>query len=423
MTLKPLLTMVLLTLAAASPAQDAPVDLRGCFSNALAQSEALASRQEDIRQAEEHYKQAWGAVMPNLGLNYSYLHQDDHAYTFSAGSPQDAQTLKLSVGQPLFRGFREFQAITQLKATIAALGAARRWASMQLYQDLAQAYFQVLALEKDRDLVRDQVKLYDERIQDLKNRRSIGRSRDSEVLTVQAAQALLQASSAQLDSQIAVAREILAFLTGKAPEQALAGQEPLPAAAGDLAGYLKDAQGRPDLASAAQRIRAAEKGLEIAKGGHWPTADLLGNWYLARPGSLKEVDWDLGVVATLPLFQGFTVPSKTREAESQLHQAELDLQRQQRQVSDDVRSAHAQLSGDLAQVAALELAYDLSEKSYQSLKRDYNLGLSTNLDVLQALTSSRDAQRSLERARQATRNDLERLEAAAGRRLNLIGEE
>ena len=55
--------------------------LLDCYHEALRQSETLAQSKESILQAEEMYHQAMGAILPNVSLNYSYLRQDDHAYT------------------------------------------------------------------------------------------------------------------------------------------------------------------------------------------------------------------------------------------------------------------------------------------------------------------------------------------------------
>jgi outer membrane protein len=396
--------------------------LQDCFKDALVQSETLAEAHEDLVQDEERYKQAIGAIMPTIGLNYTYMRQDDHSYVFPDTNPVNQSTFKATADQPLFRGFREFEALDLVKDSIAATKEANRWAAMQLYQDVSQAFFLVLTLEKDRDLVDDEVKLFDERIKDLQQRQAIGRSQQSEVLTAQADQALLMATGVQTRLQVTQARELLAFLTGKDVDQALDASGALPATAGDLDAYLKAAQDRPDLTAARSRVEAAKQQVAIIKGGNLPSADIVGNWYFTRPGVTDNVNWDLSFVATLPIFQGFTVPSQTRQAESQVKQAQLDLQRQQRQVDNDIHTGYVTVAGDLAQIAALQQAYDLSDKSYEALKHDYTLGLSTNLDVLQALLTSRDAQRSLEHLRNAARNDEERLESSAGLRLNLLGD-
>jgi len=416
------LAVLLALAAAASPAGAASLD--DCFKSALKQSEALAESKEAILQAEEHFRQAFGAVLPSASFNYAFMRQDDHALTPSlkASNPVNQSSGNITLGQPLFRGFADFAALREMKDTLASAKDASQWAAMQLYQDVAAAFFTVLSLERDKALLEEQDKVYDGRIKELEDFQSVGRARDSDVETVQAAQALLQASAVQVAAQLAVEREALAFLTGQGPDLALEASDAPPADAGELKALLRAAESRPDLHAALMRNEAAKEFVFINKGAHLPSVDLLGHWYFVQPGTQNPIYWDAAISLSLPLFQGFTLASKDREAASLQRQAEKDLERQQRQVASDIRAAWRTLQGDLAQGAAYERGFELSDKAYESLKQDFKNGLATNQDVLLALTSSRDAQRSLEAARFAARNDFEQLQALAGLRLDLCKE-
>jgi outer membrane protein len=71
---------------------------------------------------------------------------------------------------------------------------------------------------------------------------------------------------------------------------------------------------------------------------------------------------------------------------------------------------------DASQLAALEKATEAARKNYEAQRHDYRLGLVTNLDVLQALTTFQENQRALDRARYTAKIDFFRLQAAAVRR-------
>lgn len=404
--------------------------LEDCYRQALKRSETLAEDRESIYQAEQLYHQAIGAVLPNLALNFTYFRQDDHwdnpmvAPQVYGQNPPSQNQWTVQLSQPLFRGFSEYAAIREMKDSLVAGDEAHQWAGMQLYQDVSSAFFNVLALEKSRQLVDDEIKLYDGRLKELNDFLAIGRSRPSDVETVQADQALLQATEVQLEAQIAAEREVLGFLTGEDPDQKLETPVSVPASAGDLSAYLKDAEDRrPDLKAAKERLEAAKENLAVNQGAHLPQVGLLAHWYVDRPGSDAQINWDAAVSATLPLFEGFSLVAKDRQAKSQVRQAELDLERQRRQNQTDIRTYWRNLDGDLAQVLALDKGARLADKAYLSLKSDYEKGLCTNQDVLLALTSSRDAQRALENAKFAARNDSEQLAVAAGLRLDRFQED
>jgi outer membrane protein TolC len=87
---------------------------------------------------------------------------------------------------------------------------------------------------------------------------------------------------------------------------------------------------------------------------------------------------------------------------------------------EEIRSLYHNFKSDLAQLAALQEAYRLSEKNYQANVKDYEHNLCNNLDVLQALAAYQDTQRSLEKIRYLTKIDYNKLEAATARRLSLM---
>jgi len=413
-------TLLFLTLAWASAAQvmaetpaahsstRAAYSLGDCFQAALQRSEILADQDEVILQAEEHYRQALAAVFPAVGLSASYQRQQE-----ISGTDPDTYQVKATVTQPLFRGFREFAALRQNQELIAYQEESKAWAGLQLYSDTARGYYAVLAGEADLAHLDDQIKLYEQRIAELSGRVRIGRSRQSEVVSVRAAQAILKAQRRQAQGQAAAAREVLAFLTGLDPEIQLAEPKDIPKRLGSLPTYLDRVEKRPDVLAGRKRVEAVRENIAIAKGGRWPSADLTASAYPVRSGSLKEVRWDAGISLTLPLFTGGAISSRIREAESQLRQAELALQRIRRLDAADIRNAYRLLQASLEQAAALEEASELSRKNYQLILRDYNLGLSDNLDVLQALATDQETRRSLDRVRYAILADYQHLESLA----------
>src|SRR6185295_4454258 len=130
----------------------------------------------------------------------------------SAISPQPLG--RITASQPLFRGFREFAGIRQQRDLVEAQGAAWKAAVIQLYKDVATSFYTIVALEKDLANVREEIGLYDRRVKDLNARVRIGRSRVSEVLTVQSLQSTLSAQAEAIGGTIRTQRALLSFLTG-----------------------------------------------------------------------------------------------------------------------------------------------------------------------------------------------------------------
>lgn len=403
-----------LFLAAVRPAA-AALSLDEAYQAALKRSETIAGQVEQIRQAEEQYRQAFGYLLPNINGAVSYSRQQ--ALSSQASGAQffpNSQTLvKISGNQPLFRGLRDFAALTVTSLQREQQQAAKAEAEVQLFQDLAAAYYQVLSFEQDRRNLEKEAGAYRKRIEDLTARVRIGRSKPSEVLTVQAALASLLAEAEQVRGQLAATREVLAFHTGLAADAPLAEPPPELAPLAPLPDYLARLEKRPDIKVRLAQQQVAEKNVAIAWGQHLPNADLSGNYYPHREGSFADVKWDFTAALSLPIFSGGVVSSQVRQAKSQRWQSELNTGQARRRAEEEIKSLHHQNEASREQEKALQSATKLAEDNCAVQQRDYRLGLVNNQDVLQALTTLSANERALDRARYNTRLLLLQLEAAA----------
>lgn len=388
------------------------------FAAALERSEVVATQVELIRQAEERHTQANSALRPTVNGVASYTRQDPiPAGDLSTSTSPNRQSLaKLTATQPLFRGFRDFAALRQTQALLGAQNQDYLGARTQLFKDVTQNFFTVLSIEQDLKNLDEEINQNLDREKELNSRVRIGRSRISEVLSVQSTISTLRAQVEQLQGQLSAAREAFAFLSGLAPTTLLRDTESLPANLEPLDEYLARLELRPDVKASQQRLSAAQENTTVARGAHLPSLDLNANRYLERTGNLKDSNWDVGIALTVPIYAGGLLQSKVSEAVSQRTQAELSASQVRRQAEQEIRSAYQSVVFDRSQLDALEKATESARKNYEAQRRDYRLGLVTNLDVLQALTAFQENQRAQDRARYTTKLDYLKLQAAAVRR-------
>ena len=388
------------------------------FAQALVRSEVVATQSELIRQAEERYQQADAALYPTVSGVASYTWLDKGAAD-TAMSPTRQPLARLSATQPLFRGFREFAAVRQSQALVDAQGDDYQNARVQLFKDVAQNFYDVLTLEQELKNLDEQIGQYQQREKELQERVRIGRTRSGEVLTVQATISTLRAQVEQARTQLSTARDIFAFLSGLPGTTPLRDTEAIPTDPGALDDYLARVALRPDVKAAQRRQTAAQENISVARGAHLPSLDLNANRYLERTGSLENVDWDVQLALTVPLYAGGSVQSRVREAQSQRTQAELATARARRLADQEIRSFYQTVALDRSRLAALEEATEAAKRNYETQRRDYRLGLVTNLDVLQALSTYLENQQALDRVRYNVKFNYLRLQAAAVRRPNV----
>ncbi len=392
------------------------------FAAALERSEKIATQGELIVQAEERYRQADAALLPTVSGVASYTWQEPLA----SDVPTTSTTLlsrqplaKLTATQPLYRGFREFATLRQTQALLDAQHEDSLNARVLLLRDVAQNFYNVLSIEQDLRNYDEEIKQNLDREAELKARVRIGRSRISEILNVQTTIGTLRAQIEQLRGQLRVEREAFAFLSGLESSTPLNDTEALPGALTPIDEYLARSALRPDVKASRQRLAAAQENVTSAKGAHLPSLDLNGNYYFDRPGALKDVAWDVQIALTVPIYSGGSLQSKTREAMSQRTQAELTVSQVSRQAEQEIRSLYQTVVFDRLQLDALEKATEAAKHSYEAQRRDYRLGLVTNLEVLQALTTFQENQRTLDRARHNAKLDFIKLQAATVNRTGL----
>ena len=389
------------------------------FEAALQKNEGVKQANEHLIQSQEQLAQAKGSVYPDLSFNATYMLQPEPTDPVARQFFQEEQTTaNFTLRQPLFRGFREFAGIRQRKNVLSAEKQNRIISLLKIYETVAISYLDVLALEQDLRNLAEQKKIYGERIKDLLGRTRRGESSSTEALTAQSTEAALDAEIKIVESKLSSARENFKYLTTLPNDSALADanvdKKSDTFALKPLDEYLSKIEQRPDVTSARERVEAAEEEVKIARGGHWPSLDLLGNYYVHRSeGYLSDMKWDVQLKFTLPLYEGGIVQSQTREASSKNRESELELNRLRRQAEADIRSLYEGLKNRTDQLAALQKSSELSEKTYQVLQRDFRRGLSRSIDVQLALTEFRIARRGYDQARFAAQLDWIRLQLAS----------
>lgn len=379
--------------------------LKHCVQLAIAQSEQLQISAEEIAQSREHIRQATGAILPNLKWNNTDIIQDTNGVDGSSGgvggtlTKRSRNESKFVVKQPLFSGFKEFSARSGFKADMRKFEKQLERGKMALLGQTAETFFGVVLSETERKNLQTLIKLTQDRIEELRGRVNLGKSRSSEVISAESQLASLKAQLASTEGQIVSARDDLGFLIGQDVRNSLlVDVTPRPSEISDEKDTLLFVQNRSDIQALREKVVSKRYAVKVAKSGFWPKADLLGDYYTHRTGFQKEIDWDVTFNLDVPLYQGGNIKSQSREAASRLRQAELELENLTRQVGTEIRRTRSNLNSSVIESQILEEAFDKAKQSYDMQVKEYRLGLVNNLEVLQAMNSMQDARQKLDRA-------------------------
>lgn len=407
--------------------QVSAVTLEHAVQSAIEKNETVAQSWSQLKQSEEYVRQIRGNIFPNLSLEGTYMRQPKLSDPIAANFfPEEQTTTNLKLTQPLFRGLREFSALDRQKYLTASQKQSYLLQTMEVYQQVSASYLEILSLQQDVRNIEAQQKIYKDRVRDLLNRANRGESSSTEALTAQSTAAALDADFQIQSSKLRTARENFAVLTGLDSNTELTDfpENETSEALKPLSEYVARVEERPDLKISRSVAAAAREDASIAKGAHWPTIDFEGNYYFTRPkGFSEDLDWDVQVRATLPIFEGGITQSKVRLASLQVGEKDSALNQTRRKAEAEVRALHDSLNMRVNQLKALKLASDLAEKNYQTLLRDSKRGLARSLDVQIGLTEYRNSKRNYDQARYQARLERIRLDLASGQIPTVINKE
>ncbi len=382
------------------------VTLQECFELAVQQSELLKISQETILQLAAQRRATRGLALPYVQWQWSNIRQDVSGIRPSgSGSDQtnsqkSRTTSSFNAVQPLYSGFAEFSAMSSLSSEKEREELLYKRAMDVLYADVARTYYGVILLEADLANVRDNARLTGERIDELRERVRLGKSRRSEQLSSQSQSDNLLAEETRLRGDVFRERQSLSFLTGRDMSDAiLVDRINLSSVPINLMDALQRSQKRADILAFEADADAKRKAVHVARSAFHPTAEVEGNWYTQRPsGLLEDSDWDLVFRAEVPIFQGGGAFAVTAEAKSRYRAAELTLARLKRAVAWEVTTSVNLYESSVKEAQALRSAYEKARESYQIHVREYRLGLVNNLDVLQSQNIMQDIKHDLDRA-------------------------
>ena len=412
----PLLLGLALFLGAESRSQESWT-LEKCYEAALKRSESLLIGQAELDQATARLRQLRGATLPQISLRLSEQIQDSSgeqggvAGTFLNRSRPEA---KIHLGQALFSGFQDLALLAAAKAQRKVeqeeLEAARR----ALGEDLARAFYTALDRGKNLESLEELQRLTQDRLRELKGRVSLGRSRKSELISIELQLRNIQADQAGANKDFARAGEMLAYFLGQKPTVFEEGKTPDEKEQAEFEGWAAHLDKRPDIQALEARRISADRGLAAARRARWPLIRAEGNYFLHRTGIQENVDWDGLLTLDWPLFSGGSARARMDEAKAQGAEAEARFSQAKRKAGMDCLGAWEDLRASLESLRAYSEAQRLAEENYSLQAADYRLGLATNLEVLAALNQLHESRRNLDRARVQVSLDFFLLRAVSG---------
>lgn len=422
---------IILILAAALslPGWSQAADLIETFHAAQSNDAQFAAARAAQQAGQEKLPQGRSLLLPSVNLSANSTFNDQNtqyrgAFPFPGGTHRfNTHGYGVTLVQPLFRQ-QNWVAYSEAELQVAQTDAQFRIAEQDLVLRVAQAYFDVLIAQDSVQLAEAQKSAINEQLAQAKRNFEVGSATITDTHEAQARYDLTSAQEIAAQNNLEIKRRALQQLINAQPQalRALGKQfkleAPQPA---DMEKWVDEAQaGSPQLAIAQAAAQLAEKEVDRNRGGHYPTVDLVANYSrnYANGGSFgvgsDTTSKSVGVQLNVPIFQGGAINSKWREAEANQERARQELENARRSVALQTRQAYLGVVSGIAQVKALQQALTSSESLLEASKLGQEVGVRTNLDVLNAQQQLYSTRRDLYQAEYNYLLSQLRLKAAVG---------
>lgn len=406
------------------PYAHASQDLMQTWQEALANDPVYSAARAQYRASIEQLPQARADLLPAINAEIGVSYQDTRALRNLSQQTRNDTTVpwQLVLTQPLY-DWSTWQRFEQAKLGIADAELALQQAYQDLLLRVSDTYFNILTAQDTLSATEAEKTSVAAQLEAAKRNFELGISTITDTYETQARYDLIVAQELQQQQDLSVLRGQLTQIIGQAPgalaelPSNLSLPAPQPARQEDWTVQAESAS--LEVARAQLQTQMAQRGIQMARGGHYPTLSLQassGNASNANrqlAGS-RAADSSIGVVLSVPIYAGGGISSRVTEQVQLEQKTRSEYQATRRQSAQSARQYYTGVLSGLARVRALAAGEKSSLAAVQANQTGYELGVRTNLDVLDSQQQLYTTQRDLARARYTTLLDGLRLKAASG---------
>jgi outer membrane protein len=424
-----LLGLGLFCLSAPAIAQSgATQDLVNIYDLATRNDQQIAAAQQQMYAGKEYLPQGRALLLPSVGVdaNFSYnnLDADPHG---NGGIPRSIPIVLnspagplsgmvnlpsnlinqggrdqwnswgagINIIQPLYnrQSIARFQ---QSKIQAAQAETDYENAKQYLMLRVAQAYFNILLAQDNIAFAQAQMATLKEDYERAKTSFEVGTA-----TIVDQDEALARYDQARADeiaarNALQIAKDQLAQLIGQLPANLARLSDPErfplhPPIPDDITHWENLAQeGNFNYILAQQNIGIAKEQVAFAKGERHPTLDFVGRYaYADADGGQQGIGAEtklgtVGVQFNMPIYAGGAISSRIRQAIDLFEASRHQLEDARRGAILQAQTAFLNVTNGLSRVQALRQALESSQVALDSTRLGFEVGVRTNVDVLNA---------------------------------------
>jgi len=383
------------------PRVDGALTLERAVDLAVAQNLKMKAASADARTMDSMRREALAPFWPQLSANgyFADQHMAPNVYT-SAGSTMARNYQVFSANQnrdanftamyPLFSGGRDYYGYKAAAQRAEAGREMQRGAGIDAAMQARLDYIAALRETENLRVTSDLLRQIDERLRITREAFEAGRLPRYYVLRDEAERANVVQQQAAAQSRADFALIALKTTLGidLASVVTLADRlEYAPVAVSVEDGIREAAEHQPDVRAAVKQREAAEADVRAAYGNYFPqvSVNYMYDWLVTKNSNSSNADgYSVGVVMTLPFFDGFNRENALRTAKSKLDRAIQAEALARQQIAKDVNQAALMLAAADRAVDASRAGLVQAEEEYRVVKERFASGRGLQVEILDA---------------------------------------
>jgi outer membrane protein len=403
-----------------SNAQSTRLTLKDAIEYALTANQTVRKARLDVENSKYQIEEVRAAALPQISgsgaLTYNPILQLSALPGDLAGQP--GQTILVAFGQKwntsaglsLSQSLFDQAVFTGLKAAKSTEEFYRLNAQLseeQIIEMVANAYYQLQVQKQKIQVLDSNHKSTSRVLQVLKGQFDNGLARKIDVDRMNVSLSNIEAQRQQLRNGIIQAANQLKFLMGmsiqaeiEVPEVAVSTIHPEILAESDSI----NVEERTEMQVLKQQSQLLNYQKKAYQAENYPTLGLtsnytyqgLGNNFPLFKGASQGVNWfdfaNVGLSLRVPIFKGGATRSRIKQADVSIRKLQEDMSNQNLSLNLEFENAKSRLSSSIIILNNQEANAELAQEVFANTQNNYNNGLATLTDLLDAESSLNQAQ-------------------------------
>jgi len=310
----------------------------------------------------------------------------------------DNYTLKLSLQQPLFTGFRIIDQRKAAEHSRDAFNYDYQKDKNEVALGIQIAFWNYFKAQEVKTVFDDNIKAIEQHLEDTKNLLTNGLATQNDVLKLEVQLSNTKLASIDAENAIELARTSFNKTLGlPITDKTLISSEEVQVKDNysEYNKLLKEAvNNRLEIKSTQERIEANEYSIKASESSYFPQVFLSGNYYMSRPNSRYQPPedkfhgtWDLGLTLSWDIWTWGNTSGQVKQAEENLIQTKTQQDQIKENIELEVNQNYLSLKYAKEKLEVLEITIEQSEENLRITTEKYNHQLATSTDLIDAENS------------------------------------